>query len=190
MPAGSNPCRQYFIMSKTICLDLDGVITDIGQQVKNYLEKDSLEVNPDLIGDVLLTPDGVEYVEYIFEDPLFWRNLLPIKNSWHCINEWFSNGYDIVFITARRSEISQSEIDPWLNGWQIQYNDVIIADMYHKYEIIDKLQPLFFVDDNPREIYKVGSITGTAVAVMETWYNQHLIKSLRSVNKLTDLKIG
>lgn len=178
-------------MNKTICLDLDGVITDIGSQVLNYIKANSnIEYNVNLVSDSLLTPDGVEEVEYIYKDPLFWKNLLPIKESWHCINDWFSNGFDIIFITSRRSDISQNEIHPWLDGWCVQYNDVVVADMYHKYEIIDKIKPIFFIDDNPREIKKVSSMTNTTVAVMETWYNSHLIEKFDSVKNLTDMKIG
>lgn len=178
------------VMNKIICLDLDGIITDIGSQVKTYLEIDNINVDSDIVGDLLLTPDGIEYLEYIFEDPLFWKNLLPIKESWHCINDWFSNNFDVIFITARRSSVSQNEIEPWLEGWRVEYSDVIICDMYCKHEIVKKINPLIFIDDNPREVSKVSLMTESNVAVMKTWYNSHLLQDMKYVDLLTELKIG
>lgn len=177
-------------MAKRICLDLDGIISDIGSQIKEYAEKDALEFEPIHIGEALLTPDGVDYLEFIFEDPLFWRNLLPIKDSWHAINEWFMAGYDIIFVTARRSETSISEMVPWLEGWGVLYSDIVVCDMGHKYEHIQKLNPIFYVDDNPSEVKEITKRTSVKSYVMKTWYNEHLIgNNTLFISNLSELQV-
>lgn len=175
---------------QNICLDLDGIITDIGSQVTKYMNKIGLESDPLHVGEALLTPDGVDHLEHIFQDVLFWRNLLPIENSWYTINKWYSAGYDIVFVTARSSDTSKNEIQSWLDGWSVYYSSFVTTDMYHKYEILEKYKPILFVDDNPNEINTVLSHSNIDCRVMKAWYNEHLIGDLPSVSKLSDIKIG
>lgn len=190
MPWVVNPPRANH-MSKNICLDLDGVITDIGGQIKNYISKCDIEFDPLHIGEALLTPDGVDYLEFIFEDQLFWRNLEPIRDSWHAINEWFMSGYDITFVTARRSETSISEIEPWLESWGVMYSNVIICDMNEKHIELRKIDPLLYVDDNPNEIRCINQNMNLSTFVIKTWYNEHLIdKKIQQVNNLSNIKIG
>jgi hypothetical protein len=178
-------------MAKRICLDLDGIITDIGSRLKEYAKLGSLEFDAEHIGEALLTPDGVDYLEYIFEDPLFWRNLMPIRDSWHAINEWFMMGYDVTFVTARRSETSISEIEPWLDGWRVMYSDIVICEMNHKYEHLSKLNPIFYIDDNPTEIRKIMSELSVPCYVIKTWYNEHLIgKDIPTIDKISTLQVS
>jgi uncharacterized HAD superfamily protein len=177
-------------MSKTICLDFDGVITDIGASLKNYANRDLIDFDPVHIGEALLTPDGVDYLEYIFEDPLFWRTLKPIKSSWHTINSWFMSDYDIVFVTARRSSTSVGEMIPWLDRWQVMYSDIIVCDMGYKYEHLLKLNPVLYVDDNPSEIKKINKETNVKSFVIKHWYNEHLIdKSVNWINDISHIQV-
>jgi len=177
-------------MNKNICLDLDGVITDIGASLKSCAEKDLIDFDASHIGEALLTPDGVDYLEFIFEDPLFWRNLQPIKNSWHAINHWFMSGYDIIFVTARRSETSIGEIVPWLDGWRVMYSDIIVCDMGYKYEHLLKLNPAFYIDDNPSEIKTINKKTDINSFVIKHWYNEHLIdKSTNWINDISHILV-
>jgi uncharacterized HAD superfamily protein len=190
-PVGITPYRLRLIMTQKICLDLDGIITDIGSQIKEYAEKDALEFEPMHIGEALLTPDGVDYLEFIFEDPLFWRNLLPIKESWHTINDWFMSGKDIIFVTARRSDISIGEMVPWLDNWGVMYSDIVVCDMNRKHEHIGKIKPIFYVDDNPTEIKMINDNLLLPTFVMTTWYNFHLIDdSLNSIHRLSDIELS
>lgn len=178
-------------MSKKICLDLDGVITDIGQQLKEYMVATDVDVDPYNVGEVLLTPYSAEYMDYAFQDPLFWRNMKPVDISWHCINDWFSNSYDIIFVTARRSDASINEIANWLDGWEVLYNDFIICDMLEKYLILQEINPLLFIDDNPHEISSVVKNTNVPAYALRTWYNQHLINDdIDFVDSLLEIKIG
>ena len=87
-------------MNKKICLDLDGVLTDISKQLVQYAENKDIKITSKSIAKALLTPHGDESLEHLFDNKAFWYDLLPIKDSWHSVNDWFMNGYDIFFITA------------------------------------------------------------------------------------------
>lgn len=178
-------------MSKNICLDLDGVITDIGDQIKHYVAKYNIECDPIHIGEALLTPDGIDYLEFIFGEPMFWKRMIPIKDSWHAINEWFMSGYDITFVTARRSDLSIQEIEPWLDSWGVMYSNVIVCNMNEKYHHLADLDPLFYIDDNPNEIRCINKNLDISTFVIKTWYNEHLLdKDIKQINNLSNLKIG
>lgn len=174
---------------KKICLDLDGVLTDISEQIVQFANRASIEVNPVHICNSLTTPEGVDHLEFIFEDPEFWSGLEPIERSWHCINDWFVKNYDIVFITARRSEASIVSIQPWLDKWGVMHSDFIVCDMGHKYEYINKLQPVVYADDNPNEIKTIIENSSVPSYVMKTWYNDHAIGDLPFINHLSELRI-
>ena len=178
-------------MNKTICLDLDGIITDIGQQMKEYAAKDALEFEPQHIGEALLTPDGVDYLEFIFQDPLFWRNLLPVKESWHVINNWFITGNDVIFVTARSSDVSITEMEPWLDGWGVMYSRIITCKMGYKFDELKKLNPCVYVDDNPSEIKTINDKLNIPAYVIKTWYNEHLITpDINSIESLSEIELG
>lgn len=172
---------------KKICLDLDGVVTDIANRIVEFAKDGSVEVDPSHICESLTTPAGVEHLEFIFNNHSFWNGLKPIEESWHCVNDLFSRGYDIIFITARRSSVSIDEIHPWLERWGVMFCDVIVCDMDHKYEHLNKINPLFYVDDNPNEIKIILEKTNVPAYVMRSWYNQHVIGELPYIEKLTEL---
>lgn len=174
---------------KKICLDLDGVLTDISTRIVEFAKGSSVEVDPVHICDSLTTPEGVEHLEFIFEDSRFWEHLEPIEKSWHCINNWFVKNYDIIFITARRSQVAINEISPWLDRWGVMYSDFVVCDMGHKYEYINKFGPVVYVDDNPNEIRTILNNSGVPSYVMKTWYNEHAIGELPFVESLSELRI-
>ena len=176
--------------NKVIALDLVGVITDISKQLVQYAEDKDIKITAKSVAKALLTPCGDENLEHLFYNKAFWDDLLPIKESWHIVNEWFMSGYDVFFITARRSENSINAIDGWLDKWSVMYSDVIVCDMYDKFNFINKIQPTFYVDDNPYEVNKVRAMTSAPSYVFKTWYNSYLIGSLNSINSLSELKIG
>lgn len=170
-----------------IALDLDGVLTNIADRIVEFAQHGDVEVDALHICNSLTTPDGVSHLEHIFNDANFWAGLKPIEESWHCVNDWFSRNYDVVFITARRSQLSISQIHPWLERWEVMFSDVIVCDMGSKYEYINKLNPLFYVDDNPNEINVILDKTDVNAYVMNTWYNKHCIGELPFVSSLTEL---
>lgn len=167
-----------------IALDLDGVITNIAAGLGTS--------DVDLISTALFTPNSIE-LNHIFDNPLFWRNLKPIEDSWYKINEWFYGGFDIFFVTARRSEASINEIETWLDGWNVPFNKVFVCNQMEKNEVLKQINPVLFIDDNPFEIEKIISeINNTfQVTVIKNWYNQHLIgAALPSVSSLLEVEIG
>lgn len=172
--------------NKVIALDLDGVLTDIGSQILKSVPN---EYSVQLITDALFNVEA-NHLNDVFENPLFWRNLKPIKDSWHCVNKWFSSGYDVFFVTARRSSNSIDEIANWLEGWKIGYNDFIVTDQMGKHDVIKKLGACLYVDDNPFEIEKIRSILDIDAFVMKTWYNEKIINKLPFVESLAHITIG
>lgn len=172
--------------NKVIALDLDGVLTDIGSQILKSVPN---EYSVQLITDALFNVEA-NHLNHVFENPLFWRNLKPIKDSWHCVNKWFSSGYDVFFVTARRSSNSIDEIANWLEGWKIGYNDFIVTDQMGKHDVIKKLGACLYVDDNPFEIEKIRSILDIDTFVMKTWYNEKIINKLPFVESLAHITIG
>lgn len=172
-----------------IALDLDGVVTNIADRIVEFAKDGSVEVDPFHICNSLTTPEGVDHLEFIFNDHKFWNGLIPIEESWHCVNDWFSRNHDVIFITARRSELSIDEIHPWLERWNVMFYDVIVCDMGHKYEYINKINPAFYVDDNPNEIEVVIKNTKTPAYVMKSWYNDHAIGELPHIQSLSELGI-
>ncbi len=172
-----------------IALDLDGIITNIAGRIVDFAQGTSVEVDPIHICESLTTPNGVEHLEFIFEDPKFWHDLMPIEKSWHSINDWFVKNYDITFITARRSDASINAIEPWLDKWGVMYSNFIVCDMGHKYEYINKISPIVYVDDNPNEIITILENSSVPSYVMKTWYNEHAIGDLPFINSLSELRI-
>lgn len=173
-----------------IALDLDGVVTNIGEHLVESCKSSKIEVTPLCVYKALTDSNGLDHLESVFESPLFWRNLKPYEESWHRINEWFMGGLDIIFITARRSEASINEIQSWLDGWNIMYSDFIVCDMGHKYEYINKIDPVVYVDDNPLEIETIIKSTNTRPYVMKTWYNEHMVSEMPYVESLYEVEIG
>lgn len=168
-----------------IALDLDGVATDIAADLGT---KDI-----DLISNALFTQENPPELDPVFANPLFWRNLKPIKDSWHRINEWFYGGFDIFFVTARRSDESINEIETWLDGWNIPFNKVFVCNQMEKTEVLKQINPILFIDDNPFEVEKIISEINNAfqVNVIKNWYNQHLIgAAVPSINSLLEVEIG
>lgn len=176
-----------------IALDLDGVITNIGQGVK-----DASDATEEEISKALFNSHGYGPLDSVFGSVLFWRNLKPIQESWHKVNQWYYSGHDIYFITARRSEESISQISKWLDVWQIGYTDYIVCDMMHKHEILSEIQADVFVDDNPIEISKCLSAiddrikSKMTIMAFKCWYNSHLIDeyNVPYISSLEEIKIG
>lgn len=174
---------------KKIALDLDGIITDIANRIVEFAKDGSIEIDPFHVCESLTTPSGVDHLEFVFKNRNFWSGLEPIENSWHCINDLFCKNYDIVFITARRSDESIDEIYPWLDKWNVMFSDVIVCDMGHKFEYVNKINPIVYVDDNPNEIKTIISKTQTPSYVMKSWYNEHAIGDLPFIGCLSELRL-
>lgn len=177
-----------------IALDLDGVITDIGNGIKSLKD----DVTDEQISEALFNPNGHSDLDFVFDNPLFWRNLKPIQESWFKINSWYYGGCDVYFIIARRTETSIYEIARWLDIWQIGYTEYIVCDMMGKHQTLSELKPSVFIDDNPIEILncidkldeKIKS--EMTIKAIKTWYNSNLIieHNVPHISSLEDIKIG
>jgi len=168
---------------KNIVLDLDGVVADIASSLNNYV------------------PEGTDYSKWLIEDscndtamsifnnPLFWKNMKPFKDSWHKINYWFSKGYDVHIVTARRTNASMNATEKWLDSWRISTTRPIFTHIGEKYKVIQKLDPIFVVEDNPNEI-KVLEEHGINCYMRNAWYNQDWKKEFKNIDTLYELSIN
>ena len=103
-------------------LDIDGVVCDFLSGARSLADKLRMDVSDrELVLDYEFLPD--EY-EKVLEDYPFWLNMKPIRSSWHVVNDLFSSGHDVYFITSRRKEASMLATCRWLDEWNFMYSDV------------------------------------------------------------------
>lgn len=177
-------------MNKNIVLDLDGVIADIASSIDDALSStygvDRKECD---YSSWLTTEHHCEISDKMMGNSLFWRNLKPFKDAWHQINSWFSNGYDVYIVTARRTEHSINVTEQWLDEWKIATMPPIFAKMGEKHNIINKLMPLFVVEDNPNEVITLLN-EGHNAFLRKAWYNEEYWKKLPTIDSLLELNIN
>lgn len=174
-------------INKTIALDLDGVIADIASSLENEL------IARDLIQqgnfEEWLTKDtkNKEILD-IFNDPLFWKNMKPYKDAWHQVNNWFSLGYDIYIVTARRQPNAVAQTIPWLESWNINTLKPIFCNLGEKINYIQKIDPIFVVEDNPREIRKIEQ-SGVKCYLRAQSYNQEYWNEFTTIESLFEIDL-
>lgn len=171
-------------MNKKIVLDLDGVIADIDKGINDSLLSRGIDDYD--YSDWLITHHECDLSNDIMQNSLFWLNLVPLQDAWYQVNHWFSIGYDVYIVTARRTEASMSVTAKWLDNWQINTMPPIFAKMGEKHTIINEINPLFVVEDNPHEV-KILIDEGHKVFLRKAWYNQGYWSSLPVINKLSEL---
>ena len=169
-------------MKQNIVLDLDGVIADIGQSIDKHVGQ-----NYDY-SDWLITDSKDEKAMSIFNDALFWKNMKPYSDAWHQINYWFNKGIDVHIVTARRCEAAIKQTQPWLDLWRINTMKPIFTNIHEKHEVIESLNPLFVVEDNPNEVSLLLN-EGINVFLRKQWYNKGFWESLPTVDSLYDLEL-
>lgn len=169
-----------------ICLDVDGVISDICAGLNNELENKRGIVNYDY-SDWLITPFEDSLSDEIFGSGLFWKNLKPFYDAWYQVNNWWALGWDIHLVTARYSTVSKEALPIWLDDWRLQYSQIHFADMGNKIEIIKEINPVFVVEDNPHEIIKVSE-SGYKCYLRRAWYNSEYWEDLDSIGSLLDIE--
>jgi 5'(3')-deoxyribonucleotidase len=172
-------------MNKNIVLDLDGVIADIDNAINEALLSRGM-------GDYdyshwLITHHNCDKSDSIMGNRFFWINLKPFEDAWHQVNKWFSNGYDVYIVTARRTEYSISVTESWLDGWRIGTMRPIFCNMGEKHNVINDLKPLFVVEDNPHEV-KTLLEEGNNAFLRKAWYNQDYWNIMPTINSLFDLE--
>lgn len=174
-------------IKKSIALDLDGVIADIATSLENELVARDLIEEGDFEEWIIKDTKNQEILS-IFNDPLFWKNMKPYKDAWHQINFWFSLGYDIYIVTARRQPNAISETIPWLENWNINTMKPIFSNLGEKIHHIKKIDPLFVVEDNPREIRKLEE-AGVKCYLRAQSYNQAYWNEFTTIESLLEIDL-
>jgi uncharacterized HAD superfamily protein len=169
-----------------IGVDIDGVISDIVLSLNKELEKLGY-VNYDY-SDWLTTVHNCDLSDSIFQNPLFWKNMKPFDDAWHQLNHWWSLGHDVYLVTSRRSEVSMSALDSWLNSWNILHNNYYFTDMGSKYDKLKELNVDFMIEDNHNEAMMLNE-KGIRCFLRRAWYNSECWGDLETIGSLYDLII-
>lgn len=174
-------------MNKTIVLDLDGVISNISNSIDNWLLKNKgIQKGEYDYGDWLITDSKDELAMSIFNDNLFWKNMIPYEDAWHQTNYWFSKDVDVHIVTARRCPAAIEETDAWLDFWRVNTLAPIFTNINEKHNVIEKLNPQFVVEDNPHEV-KILRSEGINAFLRKQWYNKAYWQELPTIDSLYDL---
>lgn len=173
--------------NKKIALDLDGVIADISYGIDLALEKRGIE-DYDYSG-WLITYHECNLSNSIMNNSLFWKNLKPLSDAWYQVNTWFSEGYDVYIVTARRTKYSIEITEDWLNSWRINTMQPIFCNMGEKHKVIEEINPLFMVEDNPNEVMTLRE-AGVNAFLRRAWYNRPYWEKLPSIGNLLEMKIN
>ena len=174
-------------MNKNIVLDLDGVIADIDSSIYEHLNSRGADDYD--YSHWLITHHSCDESDEIMGNSLFWKNLIPFQDAWYQVNYWFSLGYDVYVVTARRTDASMSVTEKWLDDWKINTMPPIFAKMGEKHTIVNDLNPLFVVEDNPHEV-KTLLEEGNNAFLRKAWYNQKYWNQLPTIGNLTELEVN
>lgn len=174
-------------MNKNIILDLDGVIADIASSLEEWiLNTYGLDRGGCDYSDWLITDSKDENAMNIFNNPLFWKNMKPYKDAWYRTNEWFYAGIDVYIVTARRCGASIKQTQPWLDMWRINTMSPIFTNINEKHEVIENLNPMFVIEDNPHEVEILRS-HGIDARLRKQWYNEKYWNDLPTIENLWDI---
>lgn len=172
---------------ESIVLDLDGVIGNITNSVDNWLLKNkNISKNELDYGDWLITDSKDDVAMTMFNDPLFWKNMIPYEDAWHQINYWFSQDIDVHVVTARRCKSAIKETEPWLSLWRINTTAPVFTNINEKHNEIAKLNPKFVVEDNPHEV-QILLDKGINTFLRKQWYNKPYWQKMPTIDTLLDL---
>jgi uncharacterized HAD superfamily protein len=169
----------------TICLDVDGVVTDICASLNRELEDKRGIFNYDY-SDWLITPFENNLTKEIFSSKTFWKNMKPFADAWYCINHWWSMGHDINLITARMNPSGRDTLEEWLYNWRISYNNIYFSKMGEKLDVIKDMDPIFMIEDNPHEVMKIKE-AGIRSLLRRGWYNSEYWEDLDSIGSLYEV---
>jgi hypothetical protein len=174
-------------MNKIIVLDLDGVIADIESSIENYITGTG---TPDFVDytDWLITDNSDKDALEMFNNKIFWEDMLPYKDAWHKVNEWFSEGVDVHIVTARRCDAAINATQAWLDKWKINTMIPHFSNINEKHNIIKDLNPQFVVEDNPNEV-KILLDKGINTFLRKQWYNKKYWDLLPTVENLYDSEL-
>lgn len=171
--------------TKSICLDIDGVITNIGNGIESFLSKKNIHEYD--YSHWLFEKYEDDLTLEIFNNKPFWLNLKPFEDAWYQTNYWWSSGYDVHLVTARYSQAGKEVLMQWLDAWKIGYSSVHIAELNNKKEVLLSLNPLFMVEDNYNEISSLEDCN-VKCFMRKHWYNKDYWSKYNSIDTLFDIK--
>jgi hypothetical protein len=171
----------------SICLDVDGVITDICAGLNYELEIKRSMFNFDY-SDWLIGSKEDSISKQIFGSKLFWKNLKAFDDAWYQVNHWWSMGFDIHLVTSRFDNAGREVLPLWLDWWRIQYSSFHFALPNQKIDVVKSLDPIFFVDDNPFEVKNVSEI-GIQSYLKRGWYNSEFWEEYDSLGSLMEIEV-
>jgi uncharacterized HAD superfamily protein len=171
----------------TICLDIDGVISDICAGINYELEIIRNLQNVDY-SDWLIGMHQSEITKDVFGSKTFWKNLKPFDDAWYQINNWWGLGFDIHLVTSRRDPVGRDALPNWLEDWRIQYSQIHFANQGEKINVIKELKPIFVVEDNPFEVKSISN-NGFKSYMRRAWYNSEYWEDFETVGSLLEIKV-
>jgi len=174
-------------INKAIVLDLDGVIADIATALEDALFASDY-IKQGYFQEWIIKDTKNKDILKIYNDPLFWKNIKPYFDAWHQINYWFSLGYDINIVTARRQPNAISETIPWLENWGINTAKPIFSNLGEKINYITKIDPIFVIEDNPTEIQKIEA-AGVKCYLRAQSYNQEYWNDFTTIESLFEIDL-
>jgi hypothetical protein len=171
----------------SICLDIDGVVSDICAGLNYELEVKRGIFDVDY-SEWLIGSYEDDLTKEIFGSQLFWKNLKPFDDAWYQINKWWSLGYDIHFVTARLNPAGKDILPVWLEDWRIQYSNFHFAAAGAKIDIISGIDPIFVIEDNPHEVAVLNHY-GVPCFLRRAWYNSEFWEDMDSVGSLLEISV-
>ncbi|MEY2973521.1 MAG: 5 nucleotidase, deoxy (Pyrimidine), cytosolic type protein [Pseudomonadota bacterium] len=172
--------------SPTIVFDLDGVIANIDKSMFEVISSRGIPADQMDYGKWLISSTEDKDALEIFNSPLFWANMKPYEDAWYQINYWFSIGYNIDIVTARKQKASVEQTLPWLEKWNINSRMPQFSEFGKKINIIKNIDPIFVVEDNPAEIKELQK-AGIKCYLRKQWYNEEYWSEYESIDTLFDI---
>jgi 5'(3')-deoxyribonucleotidase len=175
-------------VKKSIVFDLDGVIANIDKSMLDLLESRGVPMEEMSYGEWLISSTDDKEALEIFNDSLFWINMKPYEDAWYQVNYWFSSGYDVHIVTARKQPNAVKQTIPWLEKWNINSLVPQFSNFGEKINVIKKIDPIFVVEDNPHEI-KILEQSGITCFLRKQWYNQKYWNDFNCIDTLFDIDL-
>jgi uncharacterized HAD superfamily protein len=150
---GAQAPTMLFGVCMIICLDIDGVIANIYDEVNFQVKKAGYktvpwsEWNKPYLTDFYDWCDS-DFVRSLFQNKIVIKNAIPFRDSWLWVNHMaIERGHDIVYVTHRKSNLSSVTWD-WFMDWGLPASDIHFV--HNKPELIKSLDNVsFFVEDLP-----------------------------------------
>jgi len=174
--------------NKAIVLDLDGVIADIESPLVDIIYSRGVPAEDIDLESWIISDTKNQDILEIYNDPLFWKNMKPYRDAWHQVNYWFGIGYDINIVTARRQPNAVAQTIPWLESWNINTLKPIFCNLGEKINYIKKIDPVFVIEDNPREIRKIEQ-AGVKCYLRAQSYNQKYWNEFTTIESLFEIDL-